>query len=159
MLDAAKREKRDCNPAILVGKKPGRLALQGSPRSWGGAITCISQKRKRTGAPFWLVALGHFFSSISSSWILLLSSALSPGSLSLLLFPLIQPICLCISLSRSRSSRTTGILLLRTQPVAQVVLWCACTCVVGLEVFGFCSFYMYEIALDNMWSNAVVVYV
>ena len=35
-------EKRDCNPAILVRKKPGRLAPQGSPCSWGGALPCVS---------------------------------------------------------------------------------------------------------------------
>ena len=32
----------DCNPAILVGKKPQRLAAQESPRCGGGAGTCTS---------------------------------------------------------------------------------------------------------------------
>ena len=32
----------DCNPAVLVGKKPRRLAAQESPRCGGGAVTCTS---------------------------------------------------------------------------------------------------------------------
>ena len=80
----------DRNPAILVGKKPGRLASQGSPRRWGGAITCVrdirpvgefqpriveefhlvSKKKKRTRGA---ILAGHFgrfgrTGSVSSSW-------------------------------------------------------------------------------------------
>ena len=69
----------DRNPAILVGKRPGRLASQGSPRRWGGAIPCtrdnrrgistphrrgvstsrVVKKKKGLGAPFWLAVLAN----------------------------------------------------------------------------------------------------
>ena len=64
----------DCNPAVLVGKKPRRLAAQESPRCGGGAVTCTSaeefqprvveefqprvkKEKKGLGAPFWLAVL------------------------------------------------------------------------------------------------------
>ena len=37
-----KKEKRDCNPAVLVGKKPGRLAGRNLLVGGGGAITCAA---------------------------------------------------------------------------------------------------------------------
>ena len=73
------KEKRDCNPAILVGKKPGRLASQEPPRSWGGAhnlhvrggistsrrgvsTSCLKKEKKdsgrRFGWPFWPMQAG-----------------------------------------------------------------------------------------------------
>ena len=82
------RKKRDCNPAILVGKKPGRLAGRNLLVGGGGAITCafaeelqprvveefqprISKKKKKgLGAPFWLAILADAgrTGSASSSW-------------------------------------------------------------------------------------------
>ena len=68
------QQKMDCNPAILVGKKPGRLAGRNLLVGGGGAITCasaeefqprvveefqprISKKKKRTRGA---ILAGHF---------------------------------------------------------------------------------------------------
>ena len=72
LLACVQKRKRDCNPTILVRKKPGRLASQEPPHCGGGAVTCtsaeefqppISKKRKKDsgrhfGWPFWPMQAG-----------------------------------------------------------------------------------------------------